>query len=123
MRTFYRAMFCAFLVFGLVGITSNTNYTLTDHNESVASAMHKCHKAGFKLCHAETDRYVDRNGNCQAVVNVYGYPKGATIPVANAEQVYTGNTCAPCQEDEPCWDCHTMGNRVCGPPARPEGQG
>ena len=20
-----------------------------------------------------------------------------------------------CQEDEPCWDCHTMGNKVCGP--------
>ena len=21
----------------------------------------------------------------------------------------------PCQEDEPCWDCETMGNRQCGP--------
>lgn len=20
-----------------------------------------------------------------------------------------------CQEDDPCWDCETMGNRVCGP--------
>lgn len=20
-----------------------------------------------------------------------------------------------CQEDEPCWDCHTMGNKICGP--------
>ena len=20
-----------------------------------------------------------------------------------------------CEEDQPCWDCHTMGNRVCGP--------
>lgn len=20
-----------------------------------------------------------------------------------------------CQEDEPCWDCSTMGNRICGP--------
>ncbi|WP_051790997.1 hypothetical protein [Amycolatopsis jejuensis] len=20
-----------------------------------------------------------------------------------------------CEEDEPCWDCHTMGNRQCGP--------
>lgn len=20
-----------------------------------------------------------------------------------------------CQEDEPCWDCATMGNRTCGP--------
>ncbi len=27
-----------------------------------------------------------------------------------------------CQEDEPCWDCHTMGNLICGPipvPANP----
>lgn len=21
----------------------------------------------------------------------------------------------PCYEDEPCWDCTTMGNRICGP--------
>jgi len=21
-----------------------------------------------------------------------------------------------CQEDQACWDCSTMGNRVCGPP-------
>lgn len=20
-----------------------------------------------------------------------------------------------CAEDDPCWDCHTMGNHVCGP--------
>jgi hypothetical protein len=20
-----------------------------------------------------------------------------------------------CQEDQRCWDCHTMGNRICGP--------
>lgn len=20
-----------------------------------------------------------------------------------------------CEEDQPCWDCHTMGNRICGP--------
>ena len=24
-----------------------------------------------------------------------------------------------CQEDDPCWDCHSLGNRVCGP-ASPE---
>lgn len=22
---------------------------------------------------------------------------------------------ATCQEDDPCWDCHSLGNRVCGP--------
>lgn len=21
----------------------------------------------------------------------------------------------PCMEDEPCWDCATMGNNICGP--------
>mgnify|MGYP001581966013 CR=1 FL=1 len=21
----------------------------------------------------------------------------------------------PCVEDEPCWDCTTMGNKICGP--------
>lgn len=25
---------------------------------------------------------------------------------------------APCAEDEPCWDCETMGNRICGPNAQ-----
>lgn len=23
-----------------------------------------------------------------------------------------------CAEDDPCWDCHTMGNRRCGPDTR-----
>ena len=30
---------------------------------------------------------------------------------------------ARCEEDMPCWDCETMGNRICGPipvPAEPE---
>lgn len=24
-----------------------------------------------------------------------------------------------CQEDQPCWDCETMGNGVCGPAVPP----
>lgn len=24
-------------------------------------------------------------------------------------------TAVVCHEEEPCWDCHTMGNRICGP--------
>ena len=28
----------------------------------------------------------------------------------------TGRTSVTCAEDDPCWDCHTMGNRVCGGP-------
>jgi hypothetical protein len=31
--------------------------------------------------------------------------KAGTIPPAS----FT------CLEDEPCWDCHTMGNKECGP--------
>jgi hypothetical protein len=28
----------------------------------------------------------------------------------------TGRPVHPvCQEDAACWDCHTMGNRICGP--------
>jgi hypothetical protein len=23
-------------------------------------------------------------------------------------------TATPCAEDDPCWDCATMGNRICG---------
>jgi len=25
-----------------------------------------------------------------------------------------------CQEDEPCWDCHSLGNRICGPQTEAE---
>ncbi len=27
----------------------------------------------------------------------------------------TTTTTSPCQEDEPCWECGTMGNLICGP--------
>lgn len=26
----------------------------------------------------------------------------------------------PCHEDEPCWNCETMGNRICGPLVLPD---
>jgi LPXTG-motif cell wall-anchored protein len=31
--------------------------------------------------------------------------------------VAVGEPPIPCQEDEACWDCSTMGNLVCGPTA------
>jgi hypothetical protein len=34
----------------------------------------------------------------------------AVAPKAQAPQTI-------CEEDEPCWDCRTMGNRICGPVA------
>lgn len=26
-----------------------------------------------------------------------------------------GPAVSSCEEDQPCWDCTTMGNRICGP--------
>jgi len=37
---------------------------------------------------------------------LFGLP---TTVEANAEPI--------CYEDQACWDCHTMGNRICGPQA------
>lgn len=28
--------------------------------------------------------------------------------------VLTGFALSDCQEDQMCWDCHSMGNKVCG---------
>lgn len=43
----------------------------------------------------------------------------ASIPLAalvnTAFPIPTEPVPADCQEDEPCWDCSTMGNGVCGP--------
>lgn len=36
---------------------------------------------------------------------------GTPVPSATTSTVTTRDAC---QEDEPCWDCSTMGNRVCG---------
>lgn len=38
------------------------------------------------------------------------------IPVAACStDVRTADRPAVCQEDDPCWDCHSLGDRVCGP--------
>lgn len=37
------------------------------------------------------------------------------LPALNAPFTTTTRTLAPCMEDEPCWDCSTMGNHLCGP--------
>jgi len=34
----------------------------------------------------------------------------ATSPAAASRR-----PAVPCQEDQACWNCHTMGNRICGP--------
>lgn len=38
-------------------------------------------------------------------------PATPTAPTANDSNPDAGATCL---EDEPCWDCNTMGNRICG---------
>lgn len=37
----------------------------------------------------------------------------AAQPVHHSEQPKAPVTV--CQEDDPCWDCATMGNLICGP--------
>lgn len=41
----------------------------------------------------------------------------AVVLLAGCDKA-TGGRPAPvaaCEEDQPCWDCHSMGNKVCGP--------
>lgn len=40
-------------------------------------------------------------------LGVHAYLAATRTPVTR--------TAVECNEDEPCWDCETMGNRICGP--------
>lgn len=42
-------------------------------------------------------------------------PPAAVEPVRAPAGPVTGWEDGRCDEDEPCWDCETMGNRICGP--------
>lgn len=44
-----------------------------------------------------------------------GEPQGGGV-LELAAECSAPTTTVPCQEDEPCWDCTTMGNLVCAPP-------
>jgi hypothetical protein len=50
-------------------------------------------------------------------------PTGETISIeALGSDLCVPQTTVPepvCQEDDPCWDCETMGNRICGPNNEP----
>lgn len=48
-------------------------------------------------------------------VGAAAQPTGAT-PDRSGRPVrtWTLHEVPPCQEDEPCWDCATMGNHICG---------
>jgi hypothetical protein len=42
---------------------------------------------------------------------------GTPTPSVSAASVLPPALTIPCQEDEPCWRCATMGNGICGPDA------
>lgn len=44
-----------------------------------------------------------------------GFPFLYTGPVEALPPICGGDALVRCEEDQPCWDCTTMGNRVCGP--------
>ena len=51
------------------------------------------------------------------VVTTTTTPATTSTPATTTTQpAASTSTAAPaCQEDEPCWDCTTMGNQICGP--------
>ena len=44
-------------------------------------------------------------------------PEPATTSTTTEPTLIPPLTVERCLEDEPCWDCETMGNRICGPVA------
>jgi hypothetical protein len=42
---------------------------------------------------------------------------GLGRPAPSVSTTATTAAVSSCQEDDPCWDCETMGNRICGPVA------
>lgn len=47
-----------------------------------------------------------------AVISITACSACSAHPVAKGTGTHW--TPAQCEEDEPCWDCRTMGNRICG---------
>jgi hypothetical protein len=45
-----------------------------------------------------------------SIVAVMSMLRGSTVTHQPPQHPAT----APCQEDQPCWNCETMGNHVCG---------
>ena len=53
---------------------------------------------------------------CGAAAEAVKVPK--PLPVLTGLTVSAPQTpLVPCREDQPCWDCLTMGNHLCGPTA------
>ena len=63
-------------------------------------------------CSSDEERLED--GACRGVPPIEEHqPKPTPIPTPTIGKAWA------CQEDEPCWDCRTMGNQICGPAAFP----
>lgn len=45
--------------------------------------------------------------------------KGGTGDIPERIGTSSAGADEPCQEDEDCWNCETMGNGICGPNAAP----
>lgn len=62
-------------------------------------------------------------GKALVIVAIGVGASGLAVNQAHADTIYKapiGNVQTlelriNCEEDEPCWDCLTMGNRICGP--------
>lgn len=44
----------------------------------------------------------------------YGLVSAVELHAAPAAPAHPTVSVAACEEDQPCWDCTTMGNRICG---------
>lgn len=62
-------------------------------------------------------------GKALIIVALGAGASGLAVQQAHADTIYKtpiGNAQTlelrvECEEDEPCWDCRTMGNKICGP--------
>lgn len=69
----------------------------------------------WQPCQAPTTTTIDRDPTTTvAPTTTIDREAATTVPAPT-----TVATTLPCQEDQPCWDCATMGNRICGPVALP----
>jgi hypothetical protein len=65
-------------------------------------------------CHANPPATADVAEHCPPAPTTEAATTTTAAVTGDVVSVPTVSTTPPCQEDEPCWDCATMGNHVCG---------
>lgn len=50
-----------------------------------------------------------------AIASWVGYASGEATMRRDMKVLDSQELDPKCWEDEPCWDCETMGNQICGP--------